>query len=623
MEVIIFGAGISGLTVAHELIEKGYKVTIFEKDSIAGGMARTFRYKNGVPTEHSWRGFAPFYYNTFELMKRIPLNSIENFTNQFTIEEVRKHNKVDDLWTIYKVDVYDITHFVQSHPGGKSNILKCAGKDVEEVWRSLGYTFHINNNHVISHLTEVKVGTLIETFEKKTVFDNLNKVRLKFKYLFNKSISGREPRLNLKDMIFLFYLFGRVILSDKRKKEYFEVRLDPIVKKYLSKDGYHFISDFIAGPGCGFDKNTMSLGHYATFVEYSIFNSEKEKGWQVMNKPTSEAWIEPWVSYLKSRGVKFYFNSELTKININKKIDNCVIKTKDGTKNVKSDLYVFALNPFNFEDIMENSKRTDIVYKNLFNGNIINNQISFRLGFDKKINFGQKTTGYVLIDSKYNITFYPQEDSWEDNVKLGMNGKIKTLISGTIILPYNKGLKYKKSALSLKLNELKEEIIEQMFTSEDFRYYLNKSKVGRKNIIFKEVFDDWYEDGRLLKSKNRKWVNNIFNEKYRLEHKTDISNMFICGSHCKTSINIWSMEGAVESGKICSNEILKGTGKDVYTYKHGSKGIILFLKKIENIFYMLKLRNIIIELLLIFIIYSIYYVYKNTKKLKIFRNIKI
>lgn len=614
MEVIIFGAGISGLTVAHELNEKGYKVTIYEKNSIPGGMARTFRYKNGVPTEHSWRGYAPFYYNTFELMKRIPLKSLENFSNQFTIDEVRKHNKVDDLWTIYKGDVYDITHFVQSHPGGKSNILRCAGKDVEEVWRSLGYTFHINNNHVISHLTEVKVGTLIETFEKKTVFDNLNKDRLKFKYLFNKSISGREPRLNLKDMIFLFYLFGRVILSDKRKKEYFEVRLDPIIKKYLSKDGYHFISDFIAGPGWGFDKNTMSLGHYATFVEYSIFNGEKEKGWQVMNKPTSEAWIEPWVNYLKSRGVKFYFNSELTKININKKIDNCVIKTKDGTKNVKSDLYVFALNPFNFEDIMENSKRTtDKVYKNLFNGNIINNQISFRLGFDKKINFGQKTTGYVLIDSKYNITFYPQEDSWEDNVKLGMNGKIKTLISGTIILPYNKGLKYNKSALSLKLEELKEEIIEQLFISEDFMYYINKSKIGKENIIFKEIFDDWYEDGKLLKSKNKKWVNNIFNEKYRLEHKTDISNMYTCGSHCKTSINIWSMEGAVESGKICSNEILKGTGKSVNLHNHGSKGIILILKKIENIFFMLKLKNIIIELLLFMLIYCIYYAYKKIK----------
>ena len=75
------------------------------------------------------------------------------------------------------------------------------------------------------------------------------------------------------------------------------------------------------------------------------------------------------------------------------------------------------------------------------------------------------------------------------------------------------------------------------------------------------------------------------------------------------------MEGAVESGKICSNEILKGTNKSVNIHNHGSKGIILILKKIENIFYMLKLRNIIIELLLFMLIYSIYYAYKKIKNL--------
>jgi len=609
MKVTIFGAGISGLTVAHELVEKGYNIEIYEKDKIAGGMARSFRYKNGVPTEHSWRGYGPFYHNTFEIMKRIPLDSRENFSDQYTLDQVEKHNKEDDLWTIYRGSVYDITHFVGSHPGGKSNILKCAGKDVEQVWKDLGYEFHINDSHIISHLTKNKVGSLVENLKntnvKKTVFDNLNKDRLKFKYLYNETKGRSEPNLNVRDMIYLFFLFGKVICSDKRKHEYFNIRLDPIIKNNLSREGYHFISDFLAGPGWGFDKKTMSLGHYALFVEYSLY--EEERKWQVMSKPTSEGWIDPWVKYLKSRGVKFNFNSELIKINMNKNITSCEVKIKDNKVKVSSDLYVFALNPFNFEDIMKNSKKTNsLIYKNLLKGNTINNQISFRLGFNKKINFGAKTTGYVLIDSPYNITFYPQEDSWDPNVKLGMDGKIKTLISGTIILPYNKGLLLKKSATSLKLDELKEEIIEQIFASKDFIKYTQVSKVSRKNIIFKEIFDDWYEDGKYLKSKNRKWVNNKFNEEYRLDHKTNISNMLICGSHCKTSINIWSMEGSVESGKICSNEILKGTGKNINIHEHGSKGLVLVLQSIENIFYGLRLRNVIIELIVCLFIYLVY-----------------
>ena len=60
MKVNIYGCGLSGLTVAHELVEKGFQVEIFEKAPIGGGMARSFRYDNGVPTEHSWRGYGPF-----------------------------------------------------------------------------------------------------------------------------------------------------------------------------------------------------------------------------------------------------------------------------------------------------------------------------------------------------------------------------------------------------------------------------------------------------------------------------------------------------------------------------------------------------------------------------------
>ena len=41
--VSVFGGGIAGLTVAHELIEKGFDVTIYEKDDSLGGMAKSKR----------------------------------------------------------------------------------------------------------------------------------------------------------------------------------------------------------------------------------------------------------------------------------------------------------------------------------------------------------------------------------------------------------------------------------------------------------------------------------------------------------------------------------------------------------------------------------------------------
>ena len=77
-----------------ELIEKGFKVDVYDSDTIAGGMARSLRYENNnIPTEHSWRGYGPFYYNTYDILGRIPKpkkpivdsfinRKIENFTNQ-------------------------------------------------------------------------------------------------------------------------------------------------------------------------------------------------------------------------------------------------------------------------------------------------------------------------------------------------------------------------------------------------------------------------------------------------------------------------------------------------------------------------------------------------------------
>ena len=50
--------------------------------------------------------------------------------NVFTREEVGKHNTLESLWVTYQGNVYDVTEFAQSHPGGASNLILAAGKDL-------------------------------------------------------------------------------------------------------------------------------------------------------------------------------------------------------------------------------------------------------------------------------------------------------------------------------------------------------------------------------------------------------------------------------------------------------------------------------------------------------------
>ena len=150
--------------------------------------------------------------------------------------------------------------------------------------------------------------------------------------------------------------------------------------------------------------------------------------------------------------------------------------------------------------------------------------------------------GYVLIDSPYNITFYSQTDSWCPEYQL-KNNVIKTLISGTIIQPYKNGSLYKKSALSLTIEQLKKEIVQQFFDSVEFKDLVSKNNNGYKltknDIVYVEIYDDWYYDKSIksLKTHNKKWVNNFLNE-IRTNQKTTFPNL-LGGSHTKTSYDIW------------------------------------------------------------------------------------
>jgi len=47
----------------------------------------------------------------------------------FSVDEVKKHNKDSDCWVILHGEVYDVTKFLNDHPGGKKAIMLYAGKD--------------------------------------------------------------------------------------------------------------------------------------------------------------------------------------------------------------------------------------------------------------------------------------------------------------------------------------------------------------------------------------------------------------------------------------------------------------------------------------------------------------
>jgi cytochrome b involved in lipid metabolism len=55
----------------------------------------------------------------------------------FSMEEVAKHNKKDDIWVVVDGQVLDVTSFLPDHPGGEKAILLYAGRDATEEFNML------------------------------------------------------------------------------------------------------------------------------------------------------------------------------------------------------------------------------------------------------------------------------------------------------------------------------------------------------------------------------------------------------------------------------------------------------------------------------------------------------
>jgi uncharacterized protein with NAD-binding domain and iron-sulfur cluster len=76
--VVIVGAGIAGLTAAHELVERGFEVHVYERKSACGGKAASTR-KADRPREHGFRFFPGWYRHLPDTMKRIPYQGTRRF----------------------------------------------------------------------------------------------------------------------------------------------------------------------------------------------------------------------------------------------------------------------------------------------------------------------------------------------------------------------------------------------------------------------------------------------------------------------------------------------------------------------------------------------------------------
>lgn len=78
---------------------------------------------------------------------------------EFTLEEVERHDTLEDCWMAIENKVYDLTDYIPDHPAPPSVIEPWCGREATEGMRTKGYG-RDHSGAAWSMLDEYQIGTL-------------------------------------------------------------------------------------------------------------------------------------------------------------------------------------------------------------------------------------------------------------------------------------------------------------------------------------------------------------------------------------------------------------------------------------------------------------------------------
>ncbi|PWA97141.1 cytochrome b5 [Artemisia annua] len=89
----------------------------------------------------------------------------------FVFDDISKHNKTKDCWLIIDGKVYDVTPFMEDHPGGDEVLLAATGKDATDDFEDVG---HSDDAREMMHNSSKKSSSMASDL-KNFVFDDISK----------------------------------------------------------------------------------------------------------------------------------------------------------------------------------------------------------------------------------------------------------------------------------------------------------------------------------------------------------------------------------------------------------------------------------------------------------------
>jgi len=167
----------------------------------------------------------------------------------YTLEEIRKHNTKNDSWVIYNNKVYNITQFIDIHPGGKDMIMQGSGKDIQSYWNQ--YPVHF----------EPKVTDILEKYYIGELDGNdIDKLKSEESYNYN-------------------YNYDHNIVNDVDIKKLYplnvESKLNKLIENYITPSNFWYIRNHHDIPNIDIDDYILSIELPNKSKKYSLNDLKK------------------------------------------------------------------------------------------------------------------------------------------------------------------------------------------------------------------------------------------------------------------------------------------------------------------------------------------------------------
>ncbi|WP_040690281.1 hydroxysqualene dehydroxylase [Nocardia vinacea] len=504
--VVVVGGGVAGLTTAHELAERGFKVTVFEKRAW-GGKARSMDSalpvadgRRPLPGEHGFRFFPGYYQAVPDTMKRIPFpgnaNGVyDNLTSAPTLTAAQSGADITLPFGIQPDQIgaaIDLKWIIKTLAGAAQWIPKLPYSDL--------LTFA---NRLFVYFTSCDARR-IGQWEQTSFLD------------FAKVTPNSNPQYML-----LISTLTRTLVAAKEE---------------------------IAS------SRTMCTQAENFLLNILNRNNDGRETDNLLNGPTNERWIDPWMNYLKSQNVDFQLGFTIQSLNMEGgKIKSATVQDQNGaTSTIEADWFVTAVAPEQVSNIctpdIYNADPGLAKIKDLFVDWMTG--IQFFVNTDKQL-----APGHIgWIESPWRLTGIQQGQHWKPyNISRDFgDGKAKEILSVDISDWHTPGELIKKAAKDCSPEEVARESWHQVTKTLD--------TVKESDLVYWHLDPGIKWDGSANTNDDPLMINTAKSWGNRPTSVTKIPNLFLAGDFCQSNIDLATMEGACEGGRNAANAILDASG---------------------------------------------------------------